>query len=261
MDKLHSVINYLNYRRLRTNEHGIHSPFVFDLYRYVFRNENPYYGYEKIEALRDSLSRNNTKIEVNDLGAGSGSGSTNLRTVNSILSTASKPLKYSRLLFRLADYFSANTILELGTNLGISSASLAIARPKSRIITIEGSTEIHHLAISNFKSLGLANIQAICGNFDTELPKILAVENQLDFVFFDGNHRKEPTLSYFHQCLQKVHNESVFIFDDIYWSREMTEAWTAIKNHPKVTVTIDIFQMGIVFFRKEQVKQHFILSY
>ena len=30
-----------------------------------------------------------------------------------------------------------------------------------------------------------------------------------------------------------------------------------IKKHPKVTVTVDLFYFGIVFFRKEQAKEHF----
>ena len=39
----------------------------------------------------------------------------------------------------------------------------------------------------------------------------------------------------------------------------MEEAWEIIKKHPKVTVTIDTFQWGIVFFRSEQVKEDFIV--
>jgi predicted O-methyltransferase YrrM len=261
MNKWHSLYNYLKYRHLKTNEHGVHSPFVFDLYRYIFKNKTPYYGYEKIEDLRKRLKNNTTQIEIVDLGAGSGSGKKKSRTVKNILSTAAKRVKYSQLLFRMADHFQSGTILELGTSLGISTSSLAIARAKSRIITIEGSSEVHKLAVSNFESLGLTNIEAVCGNFDTVLPEILSQTERLDLVFFDGNHRKEPTLRYFHQCLEKAGNDSVFIFDDIYWSKEMTEAWTIIRQHPRVSVTIDIFQMGIVFFRKEQAKQNFILAY
>ena len=78
-------------------------------------------------------------------------------------------------------------------------------------------------------------------------------------VYFDGNHQKAATLEYFQHCLQFVNNESFFIFDDIHWSKEMESAWEEIKKHPKVKVTIDTFQWGIVFFRKEQEKEHFII--
>ena len=107
----------------------------------------------------------------------------------------------------------------------------------------------------------LQNIEQHVGNFDDVLPKILSEKEKIDFVFFDGNHRKEPTLNYFRQCLDKVHEGSVFIFDDIYWSLEMKEAWSEIKMNEQVTVTLDLFYLGIVFFRKEQVKQHFIIRY
>ena len=57
--------------------------------------------------------------------------------------------------------------------------------------------------------------------------------------------------------LPKTHNDSIFIFDDINWSKGMQEAWNKIKAHPQVSVSIDTFFWGMVFFRKEQVKEHF----
>ena len=98
------------------------------------------------------------------------------------------------------------------------------------------------------------------GSFDEELPKILA-SNTPDFVFFDGNHRKDPTLRYFNWCLDKATDDSIFIFDDIHWSDDMESAWDDIKSHKRVTVTIDLFEMGIVFFKKKQAKQHFIVRF
>lgn len=261
MDRLTFLFSYLRYLRQRTNEHGIHSPFVFELYNSVFKSLHDYYAFSEIDALRKRLSVDERKISVNDLGAGSSFTNNNERSVKHILRTAVKAPKYSRLLFRLADYFQPKTILELGTSLGISTASLAIAQSKSKVLTIEGSPEILKAARQNFELLKIKNIETFSGNFDDVLPGVLKQLPGLDLVFFDGNHRKLPTLSYFHQCLEKAHNESVFIFDDIYWSKEMTEAWEEIKIHPSVTVTLDIFQMGIVFFRKEQVKQHFVLTY
>ncbi|MCW3105231.1 MAG: SAM-dependent methyltransferase [Bacteroidetes bacterium] len=261
MDKIALAINYLKYRKLRTNEHGIHSPFVFSLYNHVFKNASSYYAYTAVEAVRSRLSADKRIVRVKDLGAGSGHNQGKERTVSGILRTAVKSPKYSQLLFRLVNYFQPDTILELGTSLGISTMYLAIARSKSTVTTIEGCPETRRIALENFASLGLPNIRSLEGNFDSELPEALQSLNTLDLVFFDGNHRKSATLSYFEQCLEKANNESIFIFDDIYWSKEMTEAWELIKAHPKVKVTIDIFQLGIVFFRKEQVKQHFVLSY
>ena len=41
----------------------------------------------------------------------------------------------------------------------------------------------------------------------------------------------------------------------------MEEAWAAIKAHTKVTVTIDLFHFGLVFLRKEQQREDFVLRY
>jgi predicted O-methyltransferase YrrM len=79
-------------------------------------------------------------------------------------------------------------------------------------------------------------------------------------VFVDGNHQKEATLRYFKLCLPKVHENSLLIFDDIYWSRGMKEAWNEIKAHPEVTVTVDLFWIGLVYFRKGQVKEDFVIK-
>ena len=159
------------------------------------------------------------------------------------------------------DNFQPETGLELGTSLGISSAYIAKANATSSFTTIVGCSEIAAIAKENFASLNIKNVQQIIGNFDDELPKYLNRTEKLDFVFFDGNHRKEPTLNYFKQCLAKANDNSVFVFDDIYWSSEMKEAWTEIKKHERVTVTIDLFFLGIVFFRKEQARQDFILRF
>jgi predicted O-methyltransferase YrrM len=83
----------------------------------------------------------------------------------------------------------------------------------------------------------------------------------LDLVFIDGHHLKDPTLDYFEQCLGKAHNDSVFILDDIHWSQGMEEAWEQVKHHPRVSVTIDLYTMGLVFLRSEQAREHFRLRY
>jgi predicted O-methyltransferase YrrM len=91
--------------------------------------------------------------------------------------------------------------------------------------------------------------------FKTQTPK----PKTQNLIYFDGNHSKIATLDYFEALLPTISNESVWIFDDIHWSPDMEEAWEIIKKHPKVTVTIDTFQWGLVFFRREQEKEHFII--
>jgi len=259
--KWNSLVNYLKYRIKSVNEHGVHSPFVFDLLTQVLFNKTNFYSYATIESLRNKLVENNKLINHIDLGAGSQINNKKQQKISQIALQAAKSEKYAQLLFRLVNYFQPKTILEFGTSLGISGAYLACGNIKSKLITMEGSPEIAAVAKQNFNALQLINIEQLVGNFDELLPTVMKENDKLDFVFFDGNHRKEATLKYFTQCLNNSHEHSVFVFDDIYWSEGMQEAWEEIKKHPKVTVTIDIFQMGMVFFRTEQVKQHFVVKY
>ena len=261
MKKLFLAYNYLIYRFKSTNEHGVHSPFVYDLLMNVVYNRTDYYAYRLIEQVREQLLSSKKTIHCTDLGAGSLKNNNVVKSIKQVAETAAKPPKYAQLLFRLVDHFQPTQILELGTSLGISTAYMASANSKAKVITIEGCTEIAGAAKHNFEQLELKNIEQLTGNFDTVLPHVLDKIEKLDLVFFDGNHRKQATLNYFNECLQKAHEGSVFIVDDIYWSAEMKEAWEEIKNNDRVKVTIDLFFMGIVFFRKEQVKQHFVIRY
>src|ERR1700752_3955155 len=138
MNTFFTLFKLLKYSILRSNEHKIHSPFVFDLYNQVFKNKENFYAYEGVEELRKSLLADQRQIEVLDLGAGSVAGNKKTRAVKDISEKAVKSKKYGQLLFRLVNYFQPETIIELGTSVGISTIYLAIARSKSKIITIEG---------------------------------------------------------------------------------------------------------------------------
>jgi len=255
------VLKYISYKIKAVSKYKVHSPFVYDLIIDVFENDNSYYAFPAVELIRKKLLLSKRVLKVEDMGAGSRVFNSSQRKVKSIVKHSAKKPKYAQLLFRMVNYYNPNTILELGTSLGLTTAYLAKARKKAKVYTLEGSSEICEAAKNTFKSLRLNNVQILQGNFNDTLPEILSKITVLDFVFFDGNHQKKPTLDYFNQCLEKVNENSVFVFDDIHWSDEMTEAWEAIKNHPEVTISVDIFQFGIVFFRRGVEKQHFELRY
>ena len=242
--------------------HGIHSPFVYDFVRQVLNDQRTFYAYGHVEALRKSLLNNETVIEVEDFGAGSTISKTNQRSVASIARHAAKSKKWAQLLFRIVNYYQPQTILELGTSLGISTAYMAMANPQARIITAEGSAAIAGQANKYFQSLQLPSIQQVTGNFDDTLPGILKTLPKLDLGFIDGNHRYEPTVRYFNQLLPSLHANSILIFDDIHWSADMERAWNAIKENNMVQVSIDLFFIGLVFFSDQfKVKQHFTIRF
>lgn len=255
---------YLNYYLRSSNGkgHGMHSPFIFHFITKVLNDKKQFSEYGKVETLRSKLMKDESLLTIEDMGAGSSVNKTNQRSVASIARNAAKPKKYGQLLYRMVNAYEPTTILELGTSLGITTSYMALANPSSNIITMEGAAEVAKIARRNFDELGLKNIRVVEGNFDTELSNVVDDLKSVDLVFIDGNHRREPTERYFHELLPKVNNESILIFDDIHWSREMEQAWATIKNHPSVRCTIDLFFIGIVFFRQEfREKQDFAIRF
>ena len=255
---------YLHYYNKASNGkgHGTHSPFVYDFIINVLNDKKKYDCYGKIEPLREDLMANSKEIEVEDFGAGSSVIPFKKRKVKSIAASSLKKKKFAQLLFRIARYYKAKTVVELGTSLGITASYFACANKESIIYTLEGSENIAAIASENFKKAGLSNIQMIIGSFDNTLPDLIDKLEIVDLLFIDGNHRKKPTLAYFENFLKKAADHSIFIFDDIHWSEEMEEAWEDIKNHSSVTLTIDLFFIGLVFFSKDfKVKQNFAIRF
>jgi predicted O-methyltransferase YrrM len=243
------------------NQHGLHSPFVFDLYLKTIKNNIQSTVFKPIEAIRNTMSSSRQKLSITDFGAGSKVNKSNLREVRDIAKNSKKSPKLGRLFYRLIQRFEHKIIFDLGTSLGLTTLYLASANAKSQVITFEGCPQTAAVAQQNFKQLDLKNIQTVVGNIDETLPKQILNFETIDFAFFDANHRYEPTIRYFETCLQKAHENSLFVFDDIHWSIEMETAWQVIKAHPSVSVTIDLFWVGLVFFRKKQPKQDFVLRF
>ena len=259
---LYQALQYVQFLFRSGNAHGLHSPFVFALYNDVIQHDGFYASFAPIEARRKALLKCTDSIIVRDFGAGSHTGAGRQRRVGDIARTAAKPRKFGQLLFRLINHFQPHAVLELGTSLGLTTAYLASANSRAQVITFEGCPQTAAIARQTFDELGLKNITLIEGNLDETLaPTIQNLARPVDFAFFDGNHRYEPTIRYFEQLLPYRTDQSVFILDDIHWSVDMTRAWETIKAHPEVLLTIDLFFIGLVFFRKSQPKQHFRLRF
>jgi predicted O-methyltransferase YrrM len=235
----------------------VHSPFVFNLITHVIEERTPYYKYSLIEKIRQLLLKTNKTIVVHNCGT----GISGVQKISSLVKKSSKPKAYAQVLFRLVNFYNAKDILELGTSFGLTTMYLAAPDSNSRVETMEGCKEIAEYAILNFKRAGFENIKLHLGNIDENLPLILTGFKKLDFVFFDANHTKKATLNYFYQCLPKIHSQTVFVIDDIYWSKEMQEAWKEIIKNEKITVSIDMFFYGILLFNSELQKEDYTLFF
>lgn len=263
MKKLGLLNRYIEYRIKSVTKYKIHSPFLYDFVTKVLEDKTPYEDYEKIQAIRKEMLNDRRNTEIIDFGAGAKAYpySTYRRRISDIARRTEQPFKYSSLLYRISRYFSPSQIVELGTSLGMSAINFAMGNPSSKITTIEGCANIAAIAKENFEKLQLNNIDIIIGNFDNVLPKLFQTTETPDLIFFDGNHRKNKTIEYFELCLPHVNNNSIFVFDDIHWSKGMKEAWEYIKSVEKVKLTLDLFHMGLVFFRKELSKEDYVLRY
>lgn len=242
--------------------HGMHSPFVFDFILNVLNNKSNYQAPVAIEQLRKQLLSDKRIIEIEDFGAGSRINSSKQRSVAQIAKSALKSKRLAQVLFRLAKHCQPQSIIELGTSLGITTAYFSKANPNTSITTIEGSQQIAGIAKENFQKLNCTNIQQLTGNFDDVLSSAISQVSSIDLAYIDGNHRYEPTINYFKQFLAKSTSQTILVFDDIHWSVEMEQAWEEIKSHPSVQYTIDIFFLGFVFFRNDfKVKQNFAIRF
>ncbi|WP_336515580.1 class I SAM-dependent methyltransferase [Pollutibacter soli] len=258
------ALKYIRYWLSASNGkgHGTHSPFVYNFIVKLLNDKREYAEFSSIESLRKKLLLSNEIIEVDDFGAGSVNGTKKKRKIAEIARLAAKPKKYAQLLFKIVRYYNSTPVVELGTSLGITTAYLASASQKSNVISLEGAPRIADVARKNMAALGLENVKIITGNFDDTFSEALKTAGHPGLVFFDGNHRYQPTMHYFNQALDHLSEKSIFIFDDIHWSEGMEKAWEEIKGFPSVTCTIDLFFIGLVFFNPDfKEKQHFVIRY
>ncbi len=254
---IHYLKHLINAKTLR----GTHSPYVYQLIEKVFYNFNPHPDYASIENLRQQLLRNQAYITITDLGAGSHINNNSQKQIKQLAKNSLKPSKLAQLIYRLAKHNQPNTVIEFGTCLGLTTAYMSKAAPLANIISMEGCLQTAAIAHQNLQQLQANNVTIKVGNFGHNLPAITTENPVIDFVFIDGNHQQQATLNYFNTLLPHVHQNTMLIFDDIYWSKGMKNAWEHIKQHQEVTLTIDLFWIGLVFFKPVKHKENFKIRF
>ena len=252
---MYQFIAYIKFILSATNQHGVHSPFIYNFVTKCLYDKTKYADYRLINNYRQKLKSSDKILQVIDHGEGSKSLNSTKRHVNRMVNVSSSSKKEAHLLYRLSQYFILSTILELGTSLGVGTYAMALSNKLTNVTSIEGCKNTSEFAQSNLNKLEVENVDFQIGEFSQVIPNLS--QSFFDCIYFDGHHNKNATIAYFEMLLPKTDNNSVFIFDDIYWSKGMTEAWQHIKNHESVSVTVDCFHLGFVFFRKEQAKEHF----
>jgi predicted O-methyltransferase YrrM len=246
--------DFLKYYIQAGNAHSIHSPFVFELYTKVYKDFHKQPEFAHLEERRKALKSDQRELQITDYGAGSNYRN---RKVSDVARHALKSPFWAQFFFRLIRYYEYKEVLELGTSLGLTTAYMAKAG--AEVHTLEGCANTLQVAKEGFTAMGLDSVQTVPGNIDQTLMLTLEEMQKVDLALLDANHRYEPTLRYFNACYKKISANGVIIFDDIYWSSEMKKAWKEICADPRVSISIDFFHVGLVFFRKGVEKQHFVL--
>lgn len=258
--KWFQVKQYILFKFKAGSKHSVHSPFVFDLCERVFEDNRRFHSFLEIEALRKQRSKEKSLVKIIELGAGSKHNISRERSVGDLVKNVAIPPKYGQLLFKLVEVLQPKTILEMGTSIGFSALYLHKAKPSAAMITLEGNPYVAHIAKQHFDQLAAASIQINVGPFEETLAKALHQLQTVELAFIDGNHTYDATMAYFKSILPYTSDKSCLIFHDIHWSKGMRKAWDEISSNEKVVFSIDLFEMGILFFNHGVPKQHFILN-
>ena len=252
------ILAYIKYWLHQVEAHSLHSPFVFQFYNGLIKNNHEQDS--EIEQLRVELLKDSTRISLVDLGAGSRISKTNQRSISSIAKNSASPSKFSAFLQKLISRYEFREIFELGTSLGLNTLYLS-KDPHVNVTTFEGDPHLSEIAQRNFEGLGRANINLIQGNIDNTLANALADTHSIDLVYIDANHSYAPTLNYYQQLLPKMSSKGIMVFDDIHWSKEMNKAWNEIKSDNANTLTLDLFEAGLVFLDNSLPKENYVLKF
>lgn len=248
---------FLRFYRAAVTKYQLHSPFVFALAMALLEDRRWYYAFRDIEKIRQKMLASEAVLSVMDYGTG-GNGGRQMRPVREIAQKSSSSPAQGRLLFRLAQFLQPKCLLEIGGSLGISTLYLASAVRASKLWRLEGCEQTNQLAQLNAEVLGLERgIVWPVGPFDQTLGPTLREMPTLDFVFIDGNHQMAPTWQHFEQCLAYANDQTVFVLDDVHNAAEMTQVWEKIKQHERVRLTLDFFDLSLVLLDSNfKEKQH-----
>lgn len=259
----HRICAFLGHRLTawNTTGEGIHSPYLFQLVRFVLRDENSYYCFADIERRRELLLSCEDTLDVVDYGsAGSKEGTHVKRRVCDIAKTHLESARVGQVLFRILNFMGEEQkrpleILELGTSLGVTTAYLASADSRNRVVTMEGSEAVLKVAQGIWRTLRLENIEWQVGNIDDTLYRY--ARERVDFAYVDANHTYEATMRYTDYLLDRMAEKGIIAIDDIHYSEEMERAWKELKQDPRVTTTMDVYHMGLIFVDPHYLKRHY----
>ena len=248
-------------RAWNTSGEGIHSPYLFELVRFVLRDRNAYYCFADIERRRELLKACRDELDVLDYGsAGAKEGLHVKRRVCEIARHQLESPRVGQTLFRIVNWLGMNKkqplqILELGTSLGVTTSYLAAADGRNSVVTLEGSEAVLNIAKGVWRALRLENIEWHEGNIDDTL--FIYAREKLDLAYVDANHTYQATKRYVDYLLPRMNEKGIIVLDDIHYSEQMERAWKELKADKRVTTSMDLYHVGLLFVDNHYLKRHY----
>ena len=254
------ILSALRWYGRAGTRYDIHSPYLSEFVREVYRDDRSFYAFGLIARIRKYWSEEKGQIRLQQLGAPSKTTSAQQRSAASLVRSSAIGSRSGRLLFRLALWLQPRRIVEFGTNAGISTLYLHLADTRTPLLTVEGNPDIAALARNTFARAQVSSSLCLFTNrFSDWLAEHRPSKQEKMLFFLDGDHRAAPTLNYVRRMLPVATPDSVFVIADIHWSAEMEDAWAELKQLPEVHASLDLYHFGLLFLRKELNGPHLTL--
>ena len=221
------ISSWLKYLLQRKSKYNIHSPFVFDFVTKVLNDHGSNRDYDTIMRIGRLLDK---KKHI-----------------------CFAKRKRSRLLYRVIQHYEPDSVVSFGSITALNATALALGNLQTKVY-LEQSEDF----LETLNTMGVINVRLIQpAEFDSEHFRRL----NTGFVFFGRDSFEDDTWDYLADCLNYKTADSVFIFEGIHHNRDIEDAWEEIKADEDVSVTFDLYSIGMVFFREGIEKQDFVLKY
>ncbi|NOT37279.1 MAG: class I SAM-dependent methyltransferase [Saprospiraceae bacterium] len=230
----------------------LHPPFLYQIANNVFEKNEHYYDFDTIEERYSQLLQRQESIESNDFSK------SRKQAENRIGKFASKAIHHPSELFKLYNLvriIKPSSILELGSCMGISTLTLGLAANHSSVVGIEGNPQFSQIA-TEITSI-TKNVKIVHSLFENYLQSL--TNEKFDFIFLDGDHTYEATISIVTQLKTHLQENSVILLDDIHWSEGMYKAWNEITQWKEFSCSLETLRWGILFCNQNLTRGKFTL--
>ena len=219
--------SYLKYLVQRKSKYSIHSPFVYEFMTKVANDSGSNRDYDtllRISRLLDGKKYPNRRRR-----------------------------KQARLLYRLVRFLEPETVLTFGKISALNTSALALGDLQTKVY-LEQSLDF----LETLNSMGVVNVNLIRRDGDEEEQ---FEQQNTGCVYYSLDDFGDDSWNNLEDGFGEVDEDTVLVFEGIHHSRHTEAAWEAVKASEDVSISMDLYCIGIIFFREGIEKQDFVLKY